>query len=288
MMMMERIDLSTGNLKKFDKKRFKDLGAPLIMGILNVTPDSFSDGGRHNTLETAVDHALKMIEDGADIIDVGGESTRPFAESIITEEEVDRTIPVIKALVDRIDIPISIDTRHVEVARKALDAGAVMVNDVNSLGEPGMEELVIERDVSAVLMHMKGEPGNMQIDPTYRDVVSEVLAFLEGRIVSFENKGGNRERLIVDPGIGFGKRVEDNLVLLRDLDRFLDLDCPVMVGASRKSFIGKVLDLEVDERLEGSLAAAIVAYNNGASILRVHDVKETRRALDLARAIMIS
>jgi dihydropteroate synthase len=280
------IDISTGNLKDYDKNRFFNLKPPLIMGILNVTPDSFSDGGEHYTFHKAVDHALGMVEEGADIIDIGGESTRPFAEEVLTEEEMDRTIPVIEAVADNIDVPISIDTRHPEVARRALDAGAVMVNDVNSLREPGMEELVIERDVNAVLMHMKGTPRNMQVDPSYDDVVDEVLSFLDQRIDSFVEKGGKKERLFVDPGIGFGKRVEDNLVLLRDLDRFCELDCPVLVGASRKSFIGKVLDLDVKDRLEGSLGAAVVAYLNGASVIRVHDVKETRRTLDLVRAIM--
>ncbi len=282
------MDISTGSLKDFDRKKFSNLRPPLIMGILNVTPDSFSDGGEHNTFQKAVDRSLKMVEEGADIIDIGGESTRPFAEEVLTEEEMDRTIPVIEAIADNIDVPISIDTRHPEVARRALDAGAVMVNDVNSLREPGMEDLVIERDVNAVLMHMKGTPRNMQVDPSYDDVVEEVLAFLEGRIDSFVEKGGKKERLFVDPGIGFGKRVEDNLILLRDLDRFCELDCPVLVGASRKSFIGKVLDLDVKDRLEGSLGAAVVAYLNGASVIRVHDVKETRRTLDLVRAIMES
>lgn len=276
-----------GILMDHKKESFIGLESPLIMGILNVTPDSFSDGGAHFDLEDAVFHALRMVEDGADIIDVGGESTRPFAETVTREEEIERTIPVIEALVDRIDVPISIDTSHVEVARSALDAGAVIINDVNSLREDGMEEIVIERGVNAILMHMKGTPKNMQVDPTYDDVVEEVLTFLRERIDSFVDKGGDRTKLMVDPGIGFGKRLEDNLILLRDLDRFCEIGCPVVVGASRKSFIGKVLDLDVSERLEGSLGAAVVAYMNGASVLRVHDVKETRRTLDLVKAILM-
>ncbi len=283
---MDRIDISTGILKDHERERFIGLEPPLIMGILNVTPDSFSDGGMHFDLEDAIHHALVMVEDGADIIDIGGESTRPFAETVTREEEIERTIPVIEALVDRIDVPISIDTSHVEVARSALDAGAVIVNDVNSLREDGMEEIVIERGVNAILMHMKGTPKNMQVDPTYDDVVEEVLNFLCERVDSFVGKGGNKNRLMVDPGIGFGKRLEDNLIILRDLDRFCDIGCPVVIGASRKSFIGKVLDLDVSERLEGSLGAAVVAYMNGASVLRVHDVKETRRILDLVKAIL--
>ncbi len=283
---MDSLDISMGILKDHEMERFIGLETPLIMGILNVTPDSFSDGGAHFDLEDAVNHAIVMTENGADIIDIGGESTRPFAETVITEEEIERTIPVIEALVDRIDVPISIDTRHVEVARKALDAGAVIVNDVNSLRGEGMEELVIERGVNAVLMHMKGSPKNMQVDPTYHDVVEEVLTFLNERVDSFVEKGGDKKKLMVDPGIGFGKRLEDNLILLRDLDRFCEIGCPVVVGASRKSFIGKVSGLDVSERLEGSLGAAVVAYMKGASVLRVHDVKETRRTLDIVKAII--
>lgn len=258
---------------------------PVIMGILNVTPDSFSDGNSFGTIDDAVSRAFQMVKEGAGIIDIGGESTRPFADPVSIEEEMKRTLPVIKKLAGRIEIPISIDTRHPEVAREALDRGASIVNDVNGLRAPGMGELVADRQASACIMHMKGEPRTMQVEPSYEDVLSEIHGFLKNRVEHMEGLGVDRQQLMIDPGIGFGKSVDDNLAIIRKLGRFLDIGCPILIGASRKSFIGKVLGLDVDQRLEGSIASAVVAYLNGASILRVHDVVETRRALDLVEAI---
>jgi dihydropteroate synthase len=255
------------------------------VGILNVTPDSFSDGGSYRTVQDAVDRAIRMVEEGADIIDVGGESTRPFAPPVTVGEERDRVVPVIKELVDHIKVPISVDTRHPEVASAAMDSGAAMVNDVYALREVGMDQLIVQRGATAVLMHMKGTPRDMQVSPEYCDVVGEVRAFLQGRIEHMMSLGCPKEALIIDPGIGFGKRVGDNLTILRDLHRLSDLGCPIMVGASRKSFIGAVLDARVDDRMEGSLSSAVIAVMNGASFVRVHDVIETRRALDILKAV---
>lgn len=259
---------------------------PAIMGILNVTPDSFSDGGRFNERSRAIEHAFEMVEQGADMIDVGGESTRPFAESVITEEEIERTVPVIETMADDLKVPVSIDTRHVEVARRALEAGASMINDVNGLRGEGMEELSLEWGIPVVVMHMKGTPKDMQVNPCYDDVISEVRSFLAERVDELVAKGMKKEQVIIDPGIGFGKRREDNLKLINGLDAFLDIGCPVLIGASRKSFIGQTLDLEVDQRLEGSLAVAVIAYMRGASVIRTHDVLETRRTVDMTRAMI--
>jgi len=263
-----------------------DLEPPVIMGILNVTPDSFSDGGSFLSLDDAVARAQDMVSKGASMVDVGGESTRPFAEPVPLVEEIRRTLPVIERLVDELNVPISIDTRHQEVAKAAIEAGASMVNDVNALRGPGMEDIVLETGVSAVIMHMKGAPQDMQVSPSYDDVMEEIHSFLKERVEHMIEIGMRKDRLIIDPGIGFGKRVGDNLTLIRELSRFLDIRCPVLIGASRKSFIGKVLDREVDRRLEGSLVSAVLAVMNGASIIRVHDVGETKRALDMLGAII--
>jgi dihydropteroate synthase len=271
--------------KDVDRHFFKDLESPIIMGILNTTPDSFSDGDSFSTMDQAVNRALEMVEQGADIIDIGGESTRPFADPVPIQEEIDRTIPIIRSLIDIVKVPLSIDTRHVEVARLALESGASMVNDVYGLRGSGMEELIVETGASAVIMHMKGTPKDMQITPSYDDVINDIHSFVSERVEQMVDIGASRSRLIIDPGIGFGKRVGDNLMILRELERFSDIGCPIMVGASRKSFIGKVLDAEVDDRLEGSLASAVIAAMNGASILRVHDVKETRRVLNIFKGV---
>ncbi len=286
--MVRRSEIRIGplNLNGSDVTPSITLGSPVIMGILNVTPDSFSDGGIFLDTRSALEHARKMVSEGARIIDIGGESTRPFADKVHIGEEIRRVIPVIEAVSDELDVVISIDTRHTGVARKALEAGASMINDVNGLREEGMEELVADSGATAVIMHMKGTPKDMQVSPTYGDVIADIHSFLSERVDTMVDKGHSKDKLIIDPGIGFGKRVGDNLAILKDLDRFSDIGCPILVGASRKSFIGAVLDVEVDERLEGSIASAVISYINGASILRVHDVKETRRALDLAAAIM--
>ncbi|MBN1538532.1 MAG: dihydropteroate synthase [Candidatus Thermoplasmatota archaeon] len=286
----DHFSISTQSLERrgieFQKHRFMDLEPPVIMGILNITPDSFSDGGFFLSIDDAVARAHEMVNHGAAMVDVGGESTRPFAEPVPLEEEIRRTLPVIERLVDELNVPISIDTRHQEVARAAIEAGASIVNDVNALRGPGMEDIVLETGVCAVIMHMKGTPLDMQVSPSYDDVMEEILSFLKERVEHMTEMGIRKDRLILDPGIGFGKRVGDNLTIIRELSIFLDIGCPVLVGASRKSFIGKVLGREVNERLEGSLVSAVLAVMNGASIIRAHDVGETKRALDMLGAII--
>jgi dihydropteroate synthase len=255
------------------------------MGILNVTPDSFSDGGAYLSSDAAVDRALRMIDEGADIIDVGPESTRPGAAAVSAAAQIERAVPVIKGIRrhDR-GVTISIDTRLAGVARAAIDAGADVVNDVSALRDDArMVELVALSGAVVVLMHMKGSPADMQCGggPVYDDVIDEIVSFLRERVAFAESCGVDRGKIIVDPGIGFGKRVEDNLRILRELRRFREIGPPVLVGASRKRFIGSVLSIdEPRDRLAGSLACAAVAVMNGAWILRVHDVKET---VELAR-----
>jgi dihydropteroate synthase len=258
-----------------------------LMGVLNVTPDSFSDGGKFLDFQDAVEQALIMAEQGADIIDVGGESTRPGADSIHVDEELRRVIPVIKEIVKKTDIPISIDTYKSEVAAQALDAGAVMINDISALRfDPEMKTVVFKYDVPVVLMHIQGTPKNMQDNPTYDNVIQEISDYLGESIQMAEDFGIAKDKIIIDPGIGFGKRLEDNLEILKKLNKLNSLGKPILVGLSRKSFIGKVLDLPLDERLEGSLAALAVAIQNGAKILRVHDVKESKRAAQMVDAIL--
>lgn len=272
------------------KKTFILGKEPLIVGILNLTPDSFVDGGRYASIEQAVNHALAMEQQGADIIDVGGESTRPGAMKISTNEETKRVMPVIKELVDKVSIPLSIDTYNADVAMKALDLGVAMVNDITALqGDTKLVNIVAEYDVPVCLMHMKGNPRDMQKNPTYTDVVHEICAFLKERADYAAFHDIKKENIIVDPGLGFGKRtgrgIEDNCEILRRLSELKTLGYPIMVGASRKTFIGNVCGkktpLPVSERLEGSLATACVAVLNGADILRVHDVKETKRCVDI-------
>jgi dihydropteroate synthase len=260
--------------------------ATLVMGVLNVTPDSFSDGGRFLDHEAAVAHGLRMAEDGAAILDVGGESTRPGSDEVTVEEELARVVPVIKRLAAEVDMPLSIDTRKPEVARAALDAGAVAVNDVSGAREPGMLEVVAASGAGLVLMHMLGDPKTMQVEPRYEDVVREVRAYLAQRLEAAEAAGIDRDRLAVDPGLGFGKTYEHNLELMWHIDRFLGLGVPVVVGPSRKSFIGAALgDLPIDQRLEGTVGAAAWLAGKGAHIVRVHDVEPVVRALRVVDAI---
>lgn len=255
----------------------------LVMGILNVTPDSFSDGGRFIDPDAAAAHALRMQAEGADIIDIGGESTRPGADPVPVEEELRRLLPVLERLRGKLKVPVSIDTYKAEVAEAALRHGARIVNDVTALrGDPRMAELVAREGVGVVLMHMKGTPRTMQENPTYADVVAEVISFLEERIAFAREWGIDPEQVAVDPGIGFGKTVEHNLEIFRRLGEFRALGRPILVGPSRKSFIGAILGLPVGERLEGTLAACAVAVVRGADIVRVHDVLPARRAVDLA------
>lgn len=258
----------------------------LVMGVLNVTPDSFSDGGRFLDHEAAVAHGIRMAREGAAILDVGGESTRPGSDAVTVEEELSRVLPVIKRLAAEIDVPLSIDTRKPEVARAALDAGAVLVNDVSGARKPGMLEVVAGSGAGLVLMHMFGEPKTMQVEPRYEVVVREVRAYLAERLEAAEAAGIERGRMAVDPGLGFGKTYDHNLELMRHIDRFLDLGVPVVVGPSRKSFIGTALgDAPLDQRLEGTIGAAAWMAGRGAHVVRVHDVEPVAKALRLVDAI---
>lgn len=260
----------------------------VIMGILNVTPDSFSDGGLFLDKARAVERALEMCEEGADWIDVGGESTRPGAAPVGIEEELVRVIPVVEALCSR-GLTVSIDTTKAEVARQALDAGAAIVNDVSALSaDPAMAGVCAGYGAGVVLMHMRGTPRTMQLDTVYSDVVAEVYGYLWSRVEWAVRNGIVRNRLIIDPGLGFGKSVEGNLRLVRDLREFKSMGLPLLVGPSRKSFIGKTLGEGVEGRLAGTLAASVTSIVNGAAILRVHDVKEARQAAALADAIVAS
>ncbi len=258
---------------------------PLIMGILNVTPDSFSDGGLYYCFSDAVKRALQMHKEGADIIDVGGESTRPGAQAVPLKEEINRVVPVIKQLRKETEVIISIDTYKPEVAGEALEAGADLINDVYGLRQPGMLELVSEAKKPVVIMHMKGIPKTMQENPVYEDVVREVYDFLSAQRDKAFKAGLTPEQVIVDVGIGFGKTLEHNLELIRHLDYFKSLGCPILLGPSRKSFIGLILDLPVEERLEGTLAVVAIGVIKGANILRVHDVREALRAVKVADAL---
>ena len=260
--------------------RITEKNEVLLMGILNVTPDSFSDGGKFLARDRAIGRALEMEENGADIIDIGGESTRPGAEKVELEEELERTIPVIEEIRKETDIPVSIDTYKSRVAEAALDAGADIVNDISALRfDPELGRLVGERDVPVVLMHMQGEPKTMQKDPSYRDPVEDIKEFLRGRIAEAIELGVPRDKIIVDPGIGFGKKYDDNYEILQRLEEFKTLGRPLLLGTSRKSFIGDTLNLPSDQRVEGTIATNVVGVMKGASILRVHDVKENYRAL---------
>ncbi len=255
-----------------------------VMGVINVTPDSFSDGGQFFEKERAIEQGLQLGADGADLIDIGGESTRPYSKGISAEEEMNRVIPVIEALSKEITIPISIDTLKAQVAREALRSGASMVNDISALrSDPEMAAVAAEADVPIILMHMKGTPSDMQVNPTYDDVTAEIIAFLTGAIDQAVSRGIRKERIIVDPGIGFGKSFDHNLKILKELGRFQCLDMPILVGSSRKAFIGRILDKKVHERDTGTMATVAAAVMNGAHIVRVHNVKqavETVRVID--------
>ncbi len=256
----------------------------MIMGILNITPDSFSDGGSYADPAEAVVRALEMLEEGVDIIDIGGESTRPGAVEISAAEELHRVLPVIDALRTRSDIPISIDTRHAAVAEAAITSGADMINDVSALRhDPHMMDVASRSGVPVVLMHMQGSPETMQAGPAYQDLIEDLVSFFKERIADCRDHGITR--LVLDPGIGFGKTTDHNLVLLRELPRFEELEYPLLVGTSRKYFIGAVTGAAVGDRLPGSIASNVIAYLNGARILRVHDVRETRDAIAIAAAI---
>jgi dihydropteroate synthase len=260
---------------------------PWIMGILNVTPDSFSDGGKFFNAEGAVRRALAMVEQGAQIVDIGGESTRPGARELPVEEELRRVIPVIKRLKPRTRTLISIDTRKSQVAQAALDEGADLVNDISALShDPKMAEVVAGCEVPVVLMHMLGTPETMQIAPHYDDVLFDLKYFFVTRIRQALEAGIAEDRIIIDPGIGFGKTLEHNLTLINNLDYFSDLKKPILIGTSRKSFIAGILDTAVDQRLEGTIASVLISVIRGASMIRVHDVLEVKRALQVAESII--
>jgi dihydropteroate synthase len=266
--------------------RVLDLTRPVVMGIVNVTPDSFSDGGRFDGTDAAVAHALDLVGQGADLLDVGGESTRPGSQPVSLEEELARVLPVVREVVRQVSVPLSVDTSKAEVARQALDAGAHIINDVTALRDPDMAAVLRGSAAGVILMHMQGTPATMQLAPTYADVVAEVYAFLEARLQELQNLGIAARRLILDPGIGFGKTVEHNLELLAKLDRFGGLGRPVCLGVSRKGFLGKVLGRGLPDRLAGSLAAVCHALDKrAAQVLRVHDVAATRDAVELYQAI---
>ena len=257
----------------------------LVMGVLNVTPDSFFDGGRYASHNNAIEQALGMQEAGADIIDIGGESTRPGAAPVSVEEEIRRVVPVIKAIRQHSQIKISVDSSKPEVMRQSVAAGADFINDVRALCEPGAMKAAVELNVPVCLMHMQGQPDYMQDKPRYSVVVDEVLAFLLARVQRCQIAGIKKENIWLDPGFGFGKSLEHNLSLLKHLSVFSEQGYPVLVGMSRKSMIGAILDVPVEERLAGSLALAGIAVMNGASIIRAHDVKETKHIVKICRAV---
>lgn len=259
---------------------------PVVMGVVNVTPDSFFDGGRYAEPDAAIRHALRLAEEGADLLDIGAESTRPGAESIDEDEERRRLMPVVTAVAKAVRIPISVDTRKSTVARAALDAGAVMVNDVSALqADPAMAVLVATTGAGVVLMHMQGTPRTMQKSPAYEDVVGEVAEFFRERIRFCRERGIGQDQIVLDPGIGFGKLLIHNLTLLGQLETFLPFGRPILVGVSMKSFIGQVLDRPVEERSWGTAAAIALAVSHGARILRVHDVAAMKEVVTMAAAI---
>lgn len=261
-------------------------GRPLMMGVVNVTPDSFSDGGRYLDPDAAVAHALRLVEEGADLLDIGAESTRPGADPVEEAEERRRAIPVVAAVAKAVRVPISIDTSKASVAQAALDAGAVLVNDVTALrGDPAMVEVIVRMGAGIVLMHMSGTPRTMQQQPSYEDVVGEVSVFFEERIRFALSRGLVQTQIVLDPGIGFGKLLEHNLTLLAQLDRFAGLGCPLLVGVSRKAFLGQLVDRPVQERQWATAAAVAMAVERGAGILRVHDVRAMREVMQVTMAI---
>ncbi|MCD6231622.1 dihydropteroate synthase [Candidatus Aerophobetes bacterium] len=257
------------------------------MGVLNLTPDSFFNGGRFNREDAALNRVEEMVEEGADIIDVGGESTRPGAKKVTLEEEINRVIPVLRKLRKRFKIPLSIDTYKAKVAKEALEVGADMVNDISGLRfDSRMKQIISKYDVPVVIMHIKGTPQNMQNNPEYRDLMNEIISYLKESIKIAEEEGIDPQKIIIDPGIGFGKTTEHNLEIIKRIPELKSLDKPILIGVSRKSFIGNVLGLPPSERLEGSLAATSIAVFQGVNIVRTHDVKATRRVVDLVKAIM--
>ena len=277
------------NIRNFNDWLLSIEKQSLIMGILNVTPDSFSDGGKYLEKNNAINHALAMIDNGADIIDVGGESTRPFSDPVSLDEEISRVIPVIEGIRKESDVCISIDTTKSEVATAALNSGASLINDVSAMEvDPLMIDVALKFDCPIIIMHMKGTPKSMQNNPQYESLISDIKDYLQERVDFIVSKGINSKKIVIDPGIGFGKTVENNFEIINNLNHFTKMGFPVMLGASRKSFIGISLDLPEEDRLEGSLAANIIGLQNGAKIFRVHDVAETNKAFVIANKIFNS
>ncbi len=259
----------------------------LIMGVLNVTPDSFSDGGRYYSREHAIKQALNMVAEGADIIDIGGESTRPYAEQVSLPQEMERVIPVIEELSRIIKIPISIDTYKAKVAEAAVKAGASIINDISALRfDPEMASVVKEAGVPVILMHMKGTPGNMQDNPVYIDLMEEIISFFNETVDHAVKKGIKKEMIILDPGIGFGKSYNHNLMIIRDFSKLADLGLPLLLGSSRKAFIGKIVDKTPEERDTGTMATVAAGILNGAHIVRVHNVRMAKETIKVIDAIM--
>ncbi len=262
-----------------------DLKALSVMGIINTTPDSFSDGGRFLSHEKALEQARRLIDEGADILDIGGESTRPGAADVSVQEEISRTIPLIESIRSFSDIPISIDTSKPEVMRAATTAGVNMINDVWALRREGAMQAAVDSGLPVCLMHMQGSPENMQQNPEYESVVKEVKRFLNDRLFAAQAAGIKKQNLIIDPGFGFGKNLDQNYQLLKALPEFVEMGYPLLVGMSRKSMLGQVLDKPVDERVYGSVSAAVISAMLGAHIIRVHDVTETRQALAIVQTL---
>lgn len=280
-------DIDKVELLEWPKGRLDFSAGCVVMGVLNVTPDSFSDGGRFFDTDKAIKHGLKMAAEGAAIIDIGAESTRPGAEPVSMDEQIKRVVPVIEVLCKRIDVPISIDTNSSEVAKAALEAGAAIINDITALSDERMGELAAEEQVPVILMHMQGTPSTMQVEPKYKDVVSEVRRFLLKKVKRAELFGIPKERIFIDPGIGFGKTFVHNLLLLRNIDKFVTTGYRVLVGTSRKSFIGKITDKnKPDDRIFGTAASVALCVAGGVSIVRVHDVAEMVDVVKVANAIV--
>ncbi len=262
---------------------------PLIMGILNVTPDSFTDGGKFLDVNTAVNHAMNMIADGADIIDIGGESTRPFSDPVSEREELSRVISVIKKLREKTDTVISIDTTKSSVADNACTVGANIVNDISGLSfDRGMIDIILKHDCPIILMHILGNPKTMQENPSYDNLIADINNHLLDRVNFALNKGVKKHNIILDPGIGFGKKIDDNFSIINNIDQLNDLGYPILIGVSRKSFIGKTLDVDEDNRIEGTIASNIIALDRGCKIFRVHDIIEAKRSLVIANKILNS
>lgn len=268
-------------------QRTLDFASPVVMGILNVTPDSFSDGGLFTQLDSALRQAEKMLKDGAEIIDIGGESTRPGAQAVNESEELDRVIPIIEKINQELDVVVSIDTSKALVMTEAAAAGAGLINDVMALRADGALDAASQTGLPVCLMHMQGEPRSMQMEPLYDNVVTEVSAFLNAQAEKCIAAGMNKNQIIIDPGFGFGKTLSHNISLFKNLKQFQDLDYPVLVGASRKSMLGQIIGKKVDDRLAASIALATMAAINGAAIIRVHDVAETVDAVKVANALKL-